>query len=293
MFIVNLKTKEVYNSRELEKAEVLKVLSNKIRLKILEMLAEKPTYPRNIAFKLKLHEQKVYYHLNLLKKYDLIEEETKNFIKIYKTKPLAYCFIPKFAEKIEINLKEFFPSPPEILKNFVKDSEINCKIVVGASYPHGKFSKGSKSNYLSGDIAVLLGKYGESKNRLIYTDEELRKEDKKDNLIILGGIYVNTLQKEVNEYLPIKFDEHGTKIISTISKEEYVDPDCGFICKAKNPFDKRKDIIVIAGLESASTKACIFAFKHELEKINKGNMYNRKIKAKVVKLVEGSIVFLE
>ncbi len=273
----------------------LKILADPERIKILGMLAEKPLYPRRLAEKLGMHEQKVYYHLRLLKKTGLVKEvvEENRLLKFYSVEKCAYCFVPEYAEKLEIPIKDFFPSPPEILQGFIKDGKINCKIVVGAPYPHGKYGKGSKSGYLAGEIACLLGRYGISEEKLVYTDEELDEKDKRDNLIIIAGMHVNTLQAEVNETLPIKFDKYGTKIISTISKEEYIDPDCGFICRARNPFNKNKSVIVIAGLESASTKACVFAFKNQLEKINRGNMYNRKVKACVIKLVEGRTVFLE
>ncbi|MCD6528625.1 winged helix-turn-helix transcriptional regulator [bacterium] len=294
--IIDTETKENFRAIELKKFKTLKAISNKTRLKILEILAEKPLYPRLISAKLNLPEQKVYYHFNLLKKQGFFEEKKSEggAVKIYKTKPVAYCFIPKFAEKTEINLKNFLPSPPEILKNFIKEGEINCKIVVGATYPHGKFKKGSKSGYLGGEIAVFLGRYGVSKEKLIYIDEELTEEDKKDNLIIIGGMYVNTLQGEVNKSLPIKFDETGTKIISELSKDEYVDPDCGFICKSTNPFDKSKEIIVIGGLESAATRAGVFAFKYNINRIDKGNMYKKEVKGKVIKIIKDKeIVFLE
>jgi len=286
--------KHFFKAIELD-SEKIKVLAHPERIEILKILSQKPMYPRRLAEKLKIHEQKVYYHLRLLKKAGMVKEVVKenNLLKFYTTEKYAYCFIPDYAEILELPLKDFFPSPPEILEGFIENGKINCKIVIGAPYPHGKFNKASKSGYFAAEIACILGRYGVCENRLIYIDEELSQKDKKDNLIIIAGMHVNTVQAEVNEYLPIKFDEHGTKIISTISKEEYVDPDCGFICRAKNPFDKRKNIIVIAGLESVSTKTCIFAFKYHLEKINKGNMYNRKIKAKVVKLVENNIVFLE
>ncbi len=293
--IFDLFKRQSFKAVELD-VQALKILADPERLEILKLLAEKPTYPRILAEKLGMHEQKVYYHLRLLKKSGLVKEDVKDnrIVKFYTTEKHAYCFIPEYAEKLELPLKEFFPSPPEILQGFVEDGKINCKIVIGAPYPHGKYNKASKSGYLVAEIACVLGRYGISEKKMIYTDEELSEEGKKDNLIIVAGMHVNTVQAEVNEYLPIKFDDHGTKIISTISKEEYIDPDCGFICRAKNPFDERKNIIVIAGLESVSTKACIFAFKYDLEKINKGNMYNREIKARVIKLVEGEkFVFLE
>lgn len=291
--IIDPTKKLSFKAAELD-IKALKILANEERIEILKLLAAQPMYPKRIAEKLGMHEQRVYYHLRLLKKAGLVKEifEENKLLKFYSTEKQAYCFIPEYAEKLEMP-ENFYPSPPEILEGFIENGKINCKIVIGAPYPHGKYNKASKSGYLAGEVACLLGRYGISEKRLIYTDEELSKNEKKDNLIIIAGMHVNTLQKEVNEKLPIKFDKHGTKIISTISKEEYVDSDCGFICRAKNPFDKSKSIIVIAGLESVSTKACVFAFKNELEKINKGNMYNRKIKARVVKAVDEKIIFLE
>ncbi len=92
----------------------------------------------------------------------------------------------------------------------------------------------------------------------------------------------------------LNIEKNGAKIISTISGEEYVDPDCGFICKSINPFDKEKEIIVIAGLESISTRAGVFAFKYNIDRINKGNMYKRKVKGKVIKCMENKEpIFLE
>lgn len=293
--IVDLETNKLFRCAEID-LKTMKILSDEDRVKILNYLAKKTTYPRKIAYALGMNEQTVYYHLKLLKESGLIEEvkgET-NFVKLYKTKKLAYCFIPGFAESSDKENINFYPEPPEFLKGFVKNGEINCKIVAPSPFPHGKYGKGSKSGYLIGEIACVLGNYGISKKRLIYLDEEMNEENRKDNLIIVGGLHVNLVQDEVNDQLPIRFDDEGTKIISYISGEEYLDPDCGFICLSENPFDKTKKIIVLAGLESISTKACIFAFKHHLNKLNKGNMYDRSKKARVVKYIsENKIIFLE
>ena len=75
-----------------ENPERLKKVLNKLSWKILQLLSENEMYPIEIAKKLKLHEQKVYYHIRKLSKAGVInvvkEEEKKrerwqNTIKLF------------------------------------------------------------------------------------------------------------------------------------------------------------------------------------------------------------------
>ena len=286
-YIYDDKSKIAIPTEILKDKDAIKVLTHPIRWRILEILSEKPIYPLKIAKSLKLHEQKVYYHLRLLEKYNFVERKKTNegVIKYYTTKPIAYSIIPKWVKsKVkEISINAFAP-PPAILDGFIEDGKINCKIVVGGTIPHGKLKRISRSSYIAGEIAVTLGRYGSSEKQLVYTDMNL--DTKKSNLIIVSGMHVNIIQAELNKYLPIRFDKSGNKIISTISKEEYSEPNTGFICRVKNPFDKTKSVIVIAGLESSGTKAAVHAFKRYLLKISKGNMYDRNTMARVVYGIE-------
>ncbi len=298
-YIYDIKSKIAIPTEVLKDKNAIKVLTHPIRWKILEILSEKPMYPLKIAKSLKLHEQKIYYHLRLLEKNNFVERKKtdEGVITYYTTKPVAYSIIPKWVKtKLkEITINAFLP-PPHILDGFIEDGKINCKIVAGSTIPHGKLKRISRSSYIVGEIAVALGRFGSSEEQLVYTDMNL--DTKKGNLIVISGMHVNTLQAELNKYLPIKFDKSGNKIISTISKEEYSEPNTGFICRIKNPFDKTKSVIVLAGLESSGTKAAVYAFKKYLPKISKGNMYNRNVMAKVVYGVEKngkieSVEFLE
>ncbi len=286
-YIYDEKSKVAIPTGVLKDKDAIKVLTHPIRWKILEILSEKPMYPLKIAKSLKLHEQKVYYHLRLLEKYNFVERKKTNegIITYYTTKPIAYSIIPKWVKsKVkEMSINAFAPPPP-ILDGFIENGKINCKIAVGGTIPHGKLKRISRSSYIAGEIAVTLGRYGSSEEQLVYTDMNL--DTKKSNLIVISGMHVNMIQAELNKYLPIRFDKSGNKIISTISKEEYSEPNTGFICRIKNPFDKSKSVIVLAGLESSGTKAAVYAFKKYLLKISKGNMYDRNTMARVVYGVE-------
>ena len=72
-----------------EDPERLKTVLNKLSWKILELLSETEMYPIEIAKKLGVHEQKVYYHIRKLSKAGVIkvvkEEEKKGAVaKYYK-----------------------------------------------------------------------------------------------------------------------------------------------------------------------------------------------------------------
>src|SRR3989338_3126156 len=58
--------KLMYLPAQIIDKEVLGCLDHELRLRILELLAKKPMYPAELAKKLKLHEQKVYYHIKHL-----------------------------------------------------------------------------------------------------------------------------------------------------------------------------------------------------------------------------------
>ncbi len=80
----------VYNN-----IKALKPVLNETRLKILELLNEKSLYPSQIAEELKIHKQKIYYHIKLLKKAELIELVEEKGIrgataKLYKTRYHAF-----------------------------------------------------------------------------------------------------------------------------------------------------------------------------------------------------------
>ena len=53
--------------------EILKAALNPLAWKILNLLNEKPSYPNELAKKLKINEQNIYYHIRNMHKSGLIE----------------------------------------------------------------------------------------------------------------------------------------------------------------------------------------------------------------------------
>jgi len=299
-YIWNSEKNTIIPTKILKAHSAANVLGHPIRSVILEMLSKQNLYPMQIAEALKIHEQKVYYHMNILKKEGFIDAEDIKLpgaAKQYSLKKTAYSFIPKYIDPKhrEMSIHDY-TTPPEMLKPFVDKGKINCRIIVGSPMPHGKLNRTERCGHLAGDIAAMLGKYGSSEGKLTYLDTDV--DNLKGNLIIISGFYVNTAEKEVNSALPIKLNESGTKIISTISGDEFTEPETGFIVKTKNPLDKKYDIIVLAGIEMNGTIAAVQAFTKYFSRIEKGNKLDRNIKAKVVQGIEKKgriedVMFLE
>ena len=75
----------------------LKAALHKLSWKILQLLSEKEMYPMEIARKLKLHEQRIYYHIRKLTKVGAIkvvrEEEKKGALK--RVRVLSRSSVPR------------------------------------------------------------------------------------------------------------------------------------------------------------------------------------------------------
>jgi len=267
------------------KHEDIGSLNNQVSFNILKILRENEMYPKQIAKKLKIHEQNVYYYIRLLEKAKIISvSKTENIngtvAKFYKVNSDSFFFkIGDFKESSKIE-----ESGSDFLKPFIQNGELNALIVVGSPDPHGPLKARSKDGYFGMDLALFLGTFlnyvNESKVKL---DTEIQEKDlHENNLIILGGPIVNKVTEMINKKMPIYFDEDKKGFYSTISKKTYFNDEIGVINKAKSPFNKEKMVLVIEGLRNSGTKAAIISFIKKFHEIEKGNSYNSLVNSKVV-----------
>ena len=257
-----------------------------IELKILNLLAKKPTYPKNIAKTLRVHEQNIYYHVKRLQKLGVIEllkkEEHGAYLANVYTLSSPSFFV-KFSDLHKVGRVPF--SEVRFLKPFVEDGKINSKIIVGSPDPHGPERARSRDAYYAIDFGLFLGKYLYNIESAVNLDTDVRESDLKNNLILIGGPVINRVTKMINEKMSIRFDSKKN-IYSSISKKTYTSDDCGLIVKMQNPFDKNKKILVIAGKRYSGTKAGILAFIKYFEEISKGNKKNSQIGAKIIEGID-------
>jgi DNA-binding MarR family transcriptional regulator len=288
----------------------LKAALSPLAWKILKILAEKPSYPKEIGTKLKMNEQKVYYHVRNLERAGMIEklkEEKRQgaLAKFYTLTSYAFTVMLKPLEESQkvFQLKKEYKN---FLEPFIVDGKFNALIIIGSPEPHG-LTKSRGKDVFTIDLGLFLGTF------LNYTpefstklDTEVKEEDLKNNLIIIGGPGINIITNRVNSKLPIRFQRVREKenwysaFHSEISGKDYTEEEHAIIVKAKNPFDKTKEILVIGGRRSQGTRAAILAFLKKFDELCKGNSYDTKVLARVIEGIDrnsdgvvDSVEFLE
>ena len=290
------------------KPEDLKVAMSPLAWKILQLLTEKPYYPKEIGKKLKVHEQKIYYHIRNLEKSKLIklvrEERRQGAITkyYYITNPaLALVLKPLEPATKFFKMKQEYD---EFLKPFIVDGKLNALFVIGSPEPHGPTKQRGHDGIFATNLGLFFGRFlNYVPGNSVRLDTEMKKDDLKNNLIIIGGPAINHITAKVNSKLPIRFvkvkhnGNYYDSFHSTISKKNYTDESYGIIVKTKNPFDKTKKIMVLAGRKFGGTQATMLAFLLKFDELCRGNSYKNKYHARVVDGLDldhdGKIDFVE
>ena len=267
------KVKEIGIMRDAQK---LKMILGNLSWKILTMLSEKEMYPLEIARKLGVHEQKVYYHIRKLAKAGAItvekEEKKKGATaKYYKTVSPAFGIeFPQGYKTIQpLSLLSSEKHIQLFFKEFVNgNGAFEGKIVVGSPTPHGPFRTSARDGHYAAHLALFMGQFAKMPTDFaVKLDVDVKAEkEEKNNLILVGGPGTNLLAQELNEYLPIRFIMESTDqgfllggLSSNKTSRIYTADVAGLIAKIANPWDSSKRIIVLAGNKAVGTKACVLA----------------------------------
>ncbi len=271
------KNRVVYKSLLIDTPSSLGILANKTAMDLVKELSLKPLCAMDLARRLGLHEQKVYYNLRKLEKARIIkllktEERTGGTAKIYA---LAEPVISvKLAENSFITTDtNLSVKNLELLKPFIEDGKLNAKIILGDTYSHGEFDAAAVEGPYAFDFALLLGSYLTNLNFPNYKfDTEINKDDLKDNLILIGKFKTHIIIQKINPYLPVHFDtKTGVRIISKLTKKVYDDPRYGIILKLDNPFNKNKKILLLAGIGRRGVQSAILAFTKHPDKLSEND----------------------
>jgi len=291
MFVVNKDKKGVYSLPVQEiRAEDANILSSGLAIRILKLLVEKPMYPKEIARFLKVNEQKVYYHIRNFEKAGIISvvsQESKQgaVAKYYRLEHPGFVVLFKNLEESQgiANIKSESP----FWEPFIRDGKLDALIVVGSPDPHGPERARSRDGYYGIDLGLFLGTFlNYVPTFSVRLDTEVKDADLKNNLILIGGPIVNVVTGRINDTLPVRFNVEKKVIESTITKKSYPNDEMGMIVLAKNPFNKEKSILVVAGKRFSGTRAAIIAFLKYFKELASGNSKNPRIKARVVEGVD-------
>ena len=139
---------------------------------------------------------------------------------------------------------------------------MNSFFIVGDTYSHGRFDKGSDEiNYML-DLILFFGKFHTGFKELYSRlDVKVKDSELKNNLILIGNNKTNSIIEKINSKLPAYFDDGGKEsITSRISGETYSDPRIGVIIKTTNPFNPKKKLLLIGGIGRRGSQAAALAF---------------------------------
>jgi S-layer like family, outer domain len=266
----------------LENVTDIKILSNNIAWKIIELLSSKPMYPAEVAKELKLYDQTVYYYIRKLARIGAIEQVGTRLIR-GGTARLFSASSPSFGLELEGNAEKL-ESPnytkyekrkniPDILKEFYENNSFSGLIVVGAPDPHGPYKSSSRDGHYAVHLSFYLGTLSESYTSgfIVKLDVDAKAEKDIDNrnLILIGGPGTNIVTSEFNRYLQIKFNEDNYWSGLTDQSGRIFNMDNhGLIAKINNPYNKDKKILILAGVRSIGTKASVIALTNYGNKIS-------------------------
>lgn len=282
------------------KPERLRSVLNQLSWKILQVLSEKEMYPMEIAKELKIHEQKVYYHIKKLSKAGVVkvvrEEKKKGAIaKYYRASfPALGVELPFGYQRIKTSpLPGINERTKRFLNPFLKDDgTFDGKIVVGSPDPHGPFKARARDGHYASYLTFYLGRFVElPEDFAIKLDVDVKAEkEENNNMILVGGPGTNLITQEINEFLPIRFNmmpsKHGFLLGGLVSEKTgnvYTGDTIGVVAKIVNPVNAEKRIIVFAGNKAVGTKACVLA----LTRFSKETLKNFTDEQKFAAVIQG------
>ena len=267
--------------------EKLLCLADPIRLSILEVLCEKPMYVKELSERLGLKLSIVYYHVKKLLDAGLVKYAESVKVRGTLAHKLmvssgAYAYLlSSIGSKEEVLLSNLVKNT--ILERFYRDIGPDFTLIVGSAEPHGAFRARSYDHRYAIELAFFLGKLavrGSLKTRL---DTEVRDDELRGNIILIGGPVVNTISYRLNDKLPIKFiPQEDNAIYSTITGKSYREDSNGVIELIDNPFNLKSKVLVLAGKRLKGTEAAVFALINNLSEVSKGNIADENILAHVV-----------
>ncbi len=284
--------KMAYDSLILDNPKSFSALNSKVAMKIVKSLAESPVSAIDVSRKLKIHEQKVYYHMRRLERagiiYTISNEKRHGMIaKIYSVvSPVISAKLYEKGVEVKENIStQISTETINFFEPFIQDGILNAKIIIGSPSPHGSYNATARHDTVLLDFGIFLGKFLNWNNSLQYLlDTQVSDSDlKNSNIILIGNTKTNSVSHALNSHFPIYFDDQKDFIIkSKLTGQSYNYDYDAVILKMKNPLNDDKSLMLIAGKRSSGLATAILAIKNNISEILRGNDGNKGIIARVV-----------
>ncbi len=263
-----LKTDEngyfINDTKIVDNIEDLRPIVNSTSIDILKVLVKKPASLDEIAKTTKLSKKKTADLIKNLEKAGLITIQNKTAKRgnIYKSVTNSFAFEVSDA-KVKLAIREQSigdEGTARFFRKFIKDGKFDGYICVGSTDPHGEYRSIARDTHYALYLAMFLGQFCElPKDFPIVLDTDvIAKNLFKQNLIVIGGPVTNLVTRDVNNFLPMKFEKAegwALKDKGGVHSRDYE----GAIEKIRNPFEKTKDMLVLGGIRNIGTLSSILA----------------------------------
>jgi len=250
-----------------EKPEVVAVAAHPTAWRILTELAKTPDYPSNLARRLRVHEQKVYYHVNRLRKAGLlrvVREQQGQGAPARVLAPSAEAFalvLPNTGTPSQ-GPQPLTGALRSFLGEFASEGTLDAWIVLGAPTPHGPFLTAARDSPYAAQLGLFLGRYfGLRRGLAVKLDTEVKAEGaERGNLILVGGPVANIASLDLNPHLAVQFDWREVwRLRSARTGTAYAEDTIGVVAKVPNPWREGAWILLLAGLHYPGTIASLLA----------------------------------
>ncbi|MGI0037897.1 MAG: helix-turn-helix domain-containing protein [Nitrososphaera sp.] len=261
----------------------VRVLSNPVAWRIMELLSKGPMYPAQVSKALKIHEQSAYYYIRRLVSIGAVEEAGLNFVRggtarLYKVTSPSFGIEMGWGEtKVAASKSADFQhaSARRFFEAYVsQNNSFSGLLVVGAPDPHGPYKSSARDGHYAVHLAFFLGHITTAapEEFVVKLDADAKAEKVlTGNLISIGGPGTNIVSAEFNRYLPIRFDDKNfwSGLVEDSTGKRYGLDNHGLIAKIRNPYEPKSSVIVVAGVRSAGTKSAVIALTNYSEQVLK------------------------
>jgi len=265
--------------RLLDRPDRASALASPLAWRILQELAKEPDYPNALASRLKIHEQKVYYHVRRLEAagfLEVVREEPKRGASARILGPTAEAFAIVLKGRGSPVTSPMLPHAGVVgrfLEDFTRDGRFAGSIVVGSPYTHGPFNTTSRDSPYAVELGFFLGRlFAPPKGLVVRLDTEVKALGPgKEDMILVGGPVANIITMDLNPHLAVNFDWRQVwRMESSRSGRPYSDEQVGLIAKVQNPWSKSHVIVLLSGLHAVGTMAAILGLTRFADEVLDG-----------------------
>lgn len=257
----------------------LGAVSSPLAWRILQELAKAPDYPNALADRLKVHEQKVYYHVRRLEAagfLKVVREEAKRGASARVLAPTADAFailLKTSAAAVPFPVLPRAGVVARFFEEFSDEGRFKGSIVVGSPYPHGPFLTTARDSPYAVQLGFFLGRlFAAPKGLVTRLDTEVKAMGpSRENLILVGGPVANIITMDLNPHLAVTFDwKQAWRVESSRTHRSYVEEDVGLVAKVRNPWKPDRTIVILSGLHYQGTLSSILGLTEYADEILEG-----------------------